>query len=453
MTSDDLTPLTRRAEALLDHALKAGATAADVIAVHHGSISVEIRSGTLEEITRSEASDLGLRVFDGRRTAIISTSEIRPDNFADIAARAVAMAKVAPEDPYAGLAEPDALADPATLDREIAALDMADGEMPDATALEAAARAADAAARIDGITNTETSASASQSASVLVTSAGFSAGYLGSRHGVSASAVAGSGTEMERDYAYSYKRHRVDMASPDEIGREAADKALKRLAPRKADTQSVTVVYDPRVAGGLIGSLAGAINGAAIARGTSFLKDRMGDRLFAAGVTVTDDPKKRRGLGSRPFDGDGLPTRALNIIDDGVLTTWLMDLATARELGLASTGHAARSVSSAPSPSPSNLTLMPGSATREDLLRDVGTGFYVTELIGMGANLVTGDYSRGAAGFWIENGELAYPVSEVTIAGTLGEMFSRLVPARDLEDRYGINAPTVAIEGMTLAGR
>ncbi|MEO1197894.1 MAG: TldD/PmbA family protein [Pseudomonadota bacterium] len=445
---DDLTELTQRAEALLAAALKAGASAADVVGIRQMSLSVDIRSGTLEEVTRAEARDLGLRVFDGQRTAIVSTSNTDAAAFPEIAERAVAMARVAPEDAYAGLASRGEFTD------TYPELDIWAGPLPSAEALEAMARSADDAARsADGITNTETGASAAMTGVTLLTSEGFEGGYQRTRQGVSASAVAGSGTGMERDYAYSYKSHPADVDPAEDVGRRAADQALARLNPRKAETQQVTVVYDPRVSGGLVASLASAANGAAIARGTSFLKDRMGETILPTSITVTDNPRKPRGIGSRPFDGDGLATAALDIVKDGVLSSWVLDLATARELGLKSTGHAARTVSSAPTPSTSNLAISPGPQSPEDLMRAIGTGFYVTELIGMGANLVTGDYSRGAAGFWIENGEIAYPVSEVTIAGSLKDMFLKLVLANDITDRYAIAAPTIAIEGMTLAGR
>jgi PmbA protein len=266
-------------------------------------------------------------------------------------------------------------------------------------------------------------------------------------------AIAGEGLGMERDYDFSSALHAADLDRAEAVGRKAGERTVKRVNPRKVPTKKVPVVFDPRIAGGLIGHLAGAINGSAIARKTSFLKDRLGEQLFASGINVIDDPLRRRGLRSRPFDAEGVTGRQRAIIEDGRLTTWLLDSATARELGLKTTGHAQRGVSSAPSPGATNLHLAPGTATPDELIADIDEGFYVADLIGVGVNLITGDYSRGAAGFWIEHGKLSYPVSEVTIAGHLSDMFRTLVPANDLEFRYGTNAPTVRVEGLTVAGR
>jgi PmbA protein len=288
---------------------------------------------------------------------------------------------------------------------------------------------------------------------VLVTSSGFHGAYLTSHHGLSMSAIAGEGTAMERDYDFSSALHTADLESAERIGRTAGERAVARLNPRKVATKRVPIVFDRRVAGGLVGHLASAINGSAIARKTSFLRDKLGQRLFAPGVRIIDDPLRRRGLRSRPFDGEGVAAKPLAVIDDGVLKSWFLDCATARELNLTTTGHAHRGVSSAPSPGPTNLHLEPGTQSPEQLIADIAEGFYVTELIGMGVNGVTGDYSRGASGFWIENGTIGYPVSEVTIAGNLVPMYAGLVPANDLEFRYGTNAPTVRLEGLTVAGR
>jgi len=287
---------------------------------------------------------------------------------------------------------------------------------------------------------------------VLVTSTGFSHAYLGSQHGVSMQAIAGEGTGMERDYDYSSAIHGGDLESPEKIGRSAGERAVRRLNPRKVSTRKVPVVYDPRVAGSLVGHLASAINGAAIARGTSFLKDKLGKQVFAGGIVIMDDPLRKRGLRSRPFDAEGVPGKARALVEDGRLTTWILDCATARELGLATTGHAQRGVSSTPSPGASNLHMAAGKLTPKALIADIAEGFYVTDLIGSGANIVTGDYSRGAAGFWIEKGEITYAVSEVTIAGRLPDMLLAATPADDLVFRYGTNAPTVRIDGLTVAG-
>jgi PmbA protein len=288
---------------------------------------------------------------------------------------------------------------------------------------------------------------------VLVTSGGFHGAYLASRRSLWMTAIAGEGTGMERDYDHSSALHESDLEAAEAIGRSAGERAIRRLNPRKVKTQSVPVIFDPRVAGSLVGHLAGAANGASIARKTSFLKDKLGQRIFASGIRVVDDPLRPRGLRSHPFDGEGVAARKMNLVEDGVLTTWFLDSTTARELGMTTTGHAARGVSSPPSPAPTNLHLEPGMLSPEQLIRETGTGFYVTDLIGTGANIVTGDYSRGAAGFWIENGELTYAVSEVTIAGHLSDMFRTLTAANDLKFKYGTNAPTLRVEGLTVAGQ
>jgi PmbA protein len=296
------------------------------------------------------------------------------------------------------------------------------------------------------------SASAGIGGMVLVTSTGFCGRYLGSRHSVSMQAIAGQGTAMERDYDYSSAAHGADLDPPEVVGRTAGERAARRLNPRKVPTQRAPVIYHARAASSLLSHLTSAINGGAVARKTSFLQTRLREKLFPSGICIIDDPHRRRGLRSHPFDAEGVAGQRRALIEDGVLTTFLLDCATARELGMRTTGHAQRGVSSTPSPGPSNVHLAPGTATPEALIKGVQQGLYVTDLIGMGANIVTGDYSRGAAGFWIEGGEIAFPVSEVTIAGNLFDMFASLQPANDLQFRCGINAPTVRVEGLTIAG-
>ena len=444
----DQSALSELADRLLQAARKAGADAADAVAMRSVSQSIEVRDGAVEESERSEGNDVGLRVLVGRRQAVVSTNDVAGDGVAALAERAVAMARAAPEDRFAGLADPDRLA------RNIPDLDLVDRTLPDVGALEQAARRAEEAGlAVKGVTKSDgASASAGIGGMVLMTSHGFSGSYLGSRHGVSMTAIAGEGTGMERDYDYSSALHAADLDAPEKIGRSAGERAVERLNPRKVATKKVPVVFDRRVAGTLVGHLVGAINGSAIARKTSFLKDKLGAQLFAKGIRVIDDPLRRRGLRSRPFDAEGVAGTRMALVDDGVLKTWLLDSATARELNLATTGHAQRGASSTPSPGPTNLHMEPGIASPQELMKDIGEGFLVTDLIGMGVNAVTGDYSRGAAGFWIENGQPAYPVSEVTIAGHLLEMFKSLTPANDLEFRYGTNAPTVRVEGLTVAG-
>jgi len=432
---------------LLAKARAAGADAADAVHLSGTSLSVQMRLGALEQLERSEGQDLGLRVFVGKHAAIVSSTTVDPAGFAALAERAVAMARVVPEDPYAALAEEARVVDAGSLD-------LADPAEPDAPALIARARLAeDAALAVAGVTNTEGAhAGYSRSDVTLVTSAGFAGTFSRTSHGVSATALAGTGTDMQRDYDYNSTVHLADLGDPVGIGRHAGERAIARLNPTRPKTAKMPVVYDPRVASSLIGHLSGAINGSGIARGTSFLKDKMGQRIFAPGINIHDDPHRRRGLRSRPFDGEGVPTHPITLIEDGILTTWLLDSRSARQLGLKTTGHASRGVSGPPSPSATNLYLAAGTMTPAELMADIKEGLYVIELIGMGVNGLTGDYSRGAAGFMIRDGALAEPVAEITIAGNLNEMFAHLTPANDLEFKRGTDSPTVRVEGLTLAG-
>lgn len=445
----DQSALTDRAERLVKAALAAGADSADAVAVRGLSQSIEVRDGAVEESESSEGDDLGLRVLVGRRQAVVSTNDMSGDGSKMLAERAVAMARVASEDKYAGLADVSQLA------KSFPELDLIDRGLPSVQQLEQMARAAEAAGlSVKGISKSGgASASAGIGGMVLVTSHGFRGAYLGSSHGVSMTAIAGEGTGMERDYDYSSVRHASDLESPDKIGRTAGLRAIERLNPRKVTTRKVPVVFDPRVANSLVSHLASAVNGASIARKTSFLREKMGTKLFADGIRIVDDPHRLRGLRSHPFDGEGVAGKKLALVDDGVLMSWILDCGTARELGLTTTGHASRGVSSSPSPSASNLHLEAGTMTPADLIADINDGFYVTDLIGSGVNMVTGDYSRGASGFWIENGQRTYAVSEVTIAGHLNDIFSSMTPANDLTFKYGINAPTVRLEGLTVAGQ
>ncbi len=445
----DQSALTDRAERLVKAALAAGADSADAVAVRGLSQSIEVRDGAVEESESSEGDDLGLRVLVGRRQAVVSTNDMSGDGSKMLAERAVAMARVASEDKYAGLADVSQLA------KSFPELDLIDRGLPSVQQLEQMARAAEAAGlSVKGISKSGgASASAGIGGMVLVTSHGFRGAYLGSSHGVSMTAIAGEGTGMERDYDYSSVRHASDLESPDKIGRTAGLRAIERLNPRKVTTRKVPVVFDPRVANSLVSHLASAVNGASIARKTSFLREKMGTKLFADGIRIVDDPHRLRGLRSHPFDGEGVAGKKLALVDDGVLMSWILDCGTARELGLTTTGHASRGVSSSPSPSASNLHLEAGTMTPAELIADIKDGFYVTDLIGSGVNMVTGDYSRGASGFWIENGQRTYAVSEVTIAGHLNDIFSSMTPANDLTFKYGINAPTVRLEGLTVAGQ
>jgi PmbA protein len=434
---------------LVRDARKAGADAADALLVEGRSLSLAFRLGKVERLERSEGIDLGLRVFVGRRQAIVSSSDVSAEALAGLVERVMAMARQVPEDPFCGLAVPEDLAG------EIPDVDSCDPAEPSEQALVERARSAEEAARaVPGITNSEgAEASWGTSQVALVASNGFARRQAGSHHSLSVSVLAGTGTAMERDYDYTGAVYGADLRAPEEVGRSAGERAVRRLGPRKRETTRVPVVFEPRVARSLLGHLAGAINGAAIARGTSFLKDRLGEPVFAPGVTVVDDPHRRRGLRSKPFDAEGVATRRRNVVADGRLTTWILDLRSARQLGLKTTGHASRGTGGPPSPAVTNLYLEPGAVPPADLMADIASGLYVTEMIGFGVNGVTGDYSRGAAGLWIENGRPAYPVSELTVAGNLKDMFARLTAADDLEFRYGVDAPTVRIDGMTVAGR
>ncbi len=435
---------------LVAAARRAGADAADAVAVDGVSLSLGWRLGKLERLERSEGRDIGLRVLVGRRQAMVSSSDRSAAALDELVERCVAMARTVPEDPYAGLATPDQIA------TEFPDLDTCDPTEPSAeTLIDMVARAEDAARAVSGVTNSEgADAGWARTETAFVASNGFAHGFTVTHGSLSASVLAGDAASgMERDYDYTSAVHMADLRQPEDVGHEAGRRAVRRLGARKVKTCKVPLIYDPRVSRGIVGSLAGAINGASVARGTSFLKDRLGQRVLAPGLNVIDDPHRRRGLRSRPCDGEGLPVRRMAVVEDGVLNTWLLDLRSARQLGLSPTGHAGRGSASPPSPSVSNFYLEAGPVTVAELVGDVSRGLYITELFGHGMNMVTGDYSRGAAGFWIEDGEIAYPVSEVTVAGNLKDMFLNLTPANDLVFRYGMDAPTLRIDGMTVAGR
>ncbi|WP_375271395.1 TldD/PmbA family protein [Sphingomonas sp.] len=438
-----------RAQDIVRRATAAGADAADAVFAADASSEVSIRLGKLEDVGRSEAEELGLRVFVGQRSASVSTSDLSSAAMDELAERAVAMAREAPEDQWAGLAPAERLMHGAP-----PLLDLADdGAVTPAELRELAAQAEEAARSVPGVTNSEGGgAGASSAVWALATSHGFAGAYATTGYSVSASVIAGQGGGMQRDYAFHSARHRARLDAPHEIGRRAGERAVARLDPCKVASGAVPVVFDPRVGSSLLGHLIGAISGSAITRKTSFLLDALGTEVFAPGVTVCDDPHRPHGLRSRPFDGEGLPVSPMSIIDNGMLEAWLLDSASARQLGLAPTGHAARGVNGAPGVTTSNLFMQAGHVPVATLIADIASGVYVTELIGQGVNGVTGDYSRGAAGFLIENGEITRPIAEFTIAGNLKDMFRALVPANDLEFRQGINVPTVRVDGMMVAG-
>lgn len=448
--TDSLPSLTDR---LLTAAHQAGADAADAVASRATALDIAVRAGALEKAERSEGTEIGLRVFVGQRSAIVSASDCRAQTITSLAERAVAMAREAPEDPYAGLAEPDQLA----RGWDLEALDLIDpaGE-PAADLLRARALHCEAAARdVAGVTQTEgAGAGYSRHAMHLAASNGFEGGYERSNSYLHASAITGSGTDMERDHDADSRLHAADLRRPDDIGHTAGTRAVARQGARRPETGPCAVLFDERIAAGLIGHLLAAANGAMVARGSSWLLDKIGTRILPEGVDLIEEPLRPRISGSRPFDAEGLPCAPRKIISDGVLTGWTLDLATARKLGLAPTGNAARGTGSAPGPSVGNLSLRAPGRARADLIAGIGRGLIVTGLIGSTINPNTGDYSRGASGFWVENGQIQHPVSEVTIAGNLLEMLGGLQAGDDARNWVSRRVPSLLIaEGMTLAGR
>jgi PmbA protein len=438
-----------RLDSTLAAAKAAGADAADAVYVGDGSTSVSVRLGKLEDIGRSEGEEIGIRVFVGQRSANVSLSDLTAASLAIAAERAVAMARLAPEDKWAGLAPESLLMQGAPPE-----LDIDDGGDPSAEALRDMAMAAEDAARaVEGVTNSEGGgASAGRAVSAIATSTGFRGGRRATSYGSSASVLAGSGGNMQRDYAWHSARHFADLEGPAAIGTRAGQRAVRRLDPIKLETGSMPILFDPRISSTMLGHFVGAITGSAITRGTSFLKDALGTQVFDSSISIIDDPLRLRGLRSRNFDGEGLPVARSALIENGVLTGWLLDSASARQLGLTPTGHASHGTGGPPGAGPSNLHMAAGSETPAALMAGIKRGFYVTELIGMGVNGLTGDYSRGASGFLIEDGEITVAVAEVTIAGNLKDMFRALVPANDLGFRHAANAPTLRIDGMIVAG-
>jgi PmbA protein len=438
-----------RAAALVERARKAGADTADAVYLGSSSEGLQVRLGKLEDVERSESEHVGLRVFSGRRSASIGSSDLSDAALDELAARAVAMARAAPEDQYAGLAPQDLLTR-----APFPNLDLTDPAEPGPTVLrELCDEAEDAARAVAGVTNSEgAGASSGCGLFALATSHGFVGGYAGSSRSISASVIAGVGDQMQRDYAWRSARYSADLPSPAEIGQQAGDRAVARLNPGRLKSGSMPLVFDPRVGGSLISHLIGAMAGASIARKASFLLGKEDEQLFDIAIIIADDPLRPRGLASRPFDGEGLAAAPRNLVEQGRLTGWLMESASARQLGLAPTGHAARGASGAPGVSASNVHLAAGSASPAELMADIADGVYITELIGHGVNGVTGDYSRGASGFRIVNGEIAEPVAEFTVAGNLIEMFKTLNPANDLEWHRAMNVPTIRVDGMMVAG-
>ncbi|MFA5582173.1 MAG: TldD/PmbA family protein [Paracoccaceae bacterium] len=446
------TSLSDLTEALLAAAKSAGADAADAMAIDGAALSIDVLGGKLEHAERAEGVEIGLRVMIGQRQASVSASDIKPDTIATMAERAVAMARVAPVDPYIGLA------DPAQLARgwDIGALELYDPtpEPAPADLVDDAARAEAAALAMAGISTVQSASAAYSSRRLhLAASNGFAGGYQRSDRGLSCVAITGTGTGMERDYHGESRIFQADLPSPEHIGRIAAERTLARAGARKPQSGNFPVLFDERVASSLIGHLLAAINGAAIARGASWLRDAMGHDVLPAGLSLIEDPLRPRATGSRPFDGEGLPTARRVIVDDGVLQSWTLDLATARKLGLQSTANAARGTSAPPSPGISNVALSQSDYSRDDLIAQMGTGLLVTSMLGASINATTGDYSRGAAGFWVENGQITYAVNECTIAGNLRDMLRGIIPANDARMHLSHVVPSILVERLAIAGK
>ncbi|MEM7720763.1 MAG: TldD/PmbA family protein [Pseudomonadota bacterium] len=446
--TDTLAPLT---DAILQAAMRAGADHADAIAVDGTSLSIEVLNGKLEQAERAEGVEIGLRVLIGRQQACVSASDTKPETLAEMAERAVAMARLAPEDPTVGLADPDQL----SKIRDGGALDMVDGTAdPDPAMLEDMALRAEAAALgVDGISQVQSAAAGfSRRLIHLAASNGFSGGYARSDHGLSCVAITGDGTGMERDYFGDGRNHAADLMSPEEVGRIAAERTIARAGARKPPTGAFPVMYDERISSSLIGHLLAASNGSSIVRGSSWLRDALGDQILPKGLDLIEDPHRPRTSGSKPFDAEGLPTSSRKIIDDGMLTGWTLDLATARKLGMVSTGNASRGTSAPPSPSVGNVALTQSDHSPDALLSEMGTGLLITSMIGSSINPTTGDYSRGASGFWVENGEITYPVNECTVAGNLRDMLGTIRPANDARAHLSRVVPSLLVEGLTIAG-
>lgn len=443
--------LRGHAEALLDAATRAGAEAADVLVSEGSSLSIDVRSGALEQAERAEGVEIGLRVLLGHRQACVSASDTAPRTLDEMARRAVAMAREAPEDPYVGLADPQQLA----RDWDVGALDLVDPDPDPAPAtLQERALAAEAAAlAVPGVSQVQSaSAAAGWGAVELAATNGFRGGYARSSRIISCVAITGEGSGMEREVHFEGHAHGADMPDAAEIGRIAGERAAARANPRRPRTGAWPVIYDERVAGSLIGHLLAAINGTAIARGASWLRDALGEQILPEGLSLVEEPHRARISGSRPFDAEGLPTARREIVSAGRLEGWVLDLATGRKLGMDSTANAQRSAAAPPSPGTSNVTLTPGALKRDALLREAGTGLLVTSMLGASINPTTGDYSRGASGFWIENGEIAWPVNECTIAGNLRDMLLRLAPANDARPHLSTQVPSLRVEGLVIAG-
>lgn len=438
---------------VLAAAKRHGATGADIVLGESTSVSVGRRMGKPESLTRSEEGEAGLRVLVGKKQAMVSSSDLSPKALIAMAERAVDMARAVPDDEWCGLADPSQLAGHVGA-ADVTALDLLDPTtLTVDTMTDLADRAEAAAMAVKGISNSDGATFGyGQDVSTIVASNGFAGTYGSSGFSLSVSVIAGTGTQMETDYAFDSMAHFADLKSPEDIGREAGERAARALNPRRGQTRMMPVILDRRIAGSIPGAISNAASGSMIAKGTSIFKDKLGQQIAATGITIVEDPFIPRGARSRPYDDEGLAVHRRNLVEDGELRYYLLDLRASRQLGMTPTGHAARGTSSPPHPRAHNLYVRAGQLSVEELIADIDMGFYVTEFLGSGGSLVTGDYSRGAKGFWIENGQITYPVNEMTIAGNLKQMFINCTPASDLEIRHGVDAPTLRIDGMTVAG-
>ena len=443
--------LAQLSEQMLEAARRVGADGADAIAVDGTSVSIEVRAGALEHAERAEGVDLGLRVFVGQRQACVSVSDTNADTIAQMAQRAVAMAREAPEDSTCGLADTEQLAQK----WDVEALELQDpNARPTPKMMEALALEAEAAALgVAGVSQVQgASAGYSDTEIYLATSNGFRGGYSRGGFSVSCAAIAGEGLKMERDYAGEARNHLADLPDAAGIGQQAGQRAVERIGATTPPTGAYPVLFDERISSSLIGHLVSGINGSAIVRGASWLSGDLGKPVLPKGLSLVENPFRPRIGGSRPFDGEGLPVAQRDVVADGVLQGWTLDLATARKLGMQSTGNASRGVSAPPSPSAGNLALTQGADSRDDLIAKMGKGLLITSLIGATINPNTGDYSRGAAGFWVENGEIIGPVNGCTIAGNLREMLMSIQPANDARAHLSRQVPSLLVEGLIIAG-
>jgi PmbA protein len=445
-TSIRLNSLEDQAAKLVELALKAGADHCDCVVASSQSLGISVRDGKTEDTDRSEGDAFSLRVFCGQRTASVAANQA--DDLTALCERAVAMAKVSPDDPFAMLAPGERLA------KNIPDLDLFDNSEPEVGAMTTAALECEAAGlAVNGVSKSMGASSGwGMTGFVLAASNGFSGSYSLSRFSCSSAMIAGEGTSMQRDYDYDTKTHLEDLKSPQSIGRLAGERVIKRLNPRQVTSGAFPIIFDRRQSAGLLGALASAINGTSITRKTSFLREMMGEQICANDVSIICDPLIKRGLGSRPVDGEGIETASIDFVENGILKQWVLDCSTAHELGLSSNARAVRS-GSGTAPSTTNLYIENGNTSREEMISSIESGLYLDETIGHGINMVNGNYSKGAGGFWIESGQIAFPVSEITIAGNLSEIFRSMKPANDLEFRNATNAPSLLVEGMTVGGK